>query len=264
PLIIIALDGSQEEGQSDDAEDNSGEEVSKGLQTPDAPAAEEEMKEDAAEGAVPEATSASQEQGKRIFAMPSVRKYAREQDVDLSKVTPSGKGNRVLREDIDKFVQLGQKPQTTEIPAETEQPATQTTSKPEQQEVQVQRSVQAYQSQTPEQETRTPLSMTRKAIAKAMVNSSLAIPSVALFDEVNAEKLVAHRKRFKEVAQERDIKLTYLPYIVKAVVAVLKKYPELNASLDETTDELVTKHYYNIGIAVDTEHGLFVPLVKNA
>src|SRR5699024_7142587 len=58
--------------------------------------------------------------------------------------------------------------------------------------------------------------------------------------------------------------LTYMAYIVKAVVSVLKKYPELNTSLDETTNELVYKHYYNIGIAVDTENGLYLPVVKNA
>src|SRR5699024_642493 len=76
--------------------------------------------------------------------------------------------------------------------------------------------------------------------------------------------LVAHRSRFKEVAIEQDIKLTYLPYVVKALVSALKKFPIMNASIDDATDEIVHKHYYNIGIAADTDQGLLVPVVKNA
>lgn len=256
PLIEIALD------DSEDSKQESGQ-VSEGLQTPAQPASEKEMEKDTFENSAEDKTLTQQSKDiKRVFAMPSVRKYAREQEIDITEVAPSGKGGRVLKEDIDRYLEVGKE---QKVSTDTIQPSSQkqVIESPIEKK-QIERKPQAYESDAYESETRQKLSMTRKAIAKAMVNSSLSIPSVALFDEVNAEKLVAHRKKFKEAAAEKDIKLTYLPYIVKAVVSVLKKFPELNSSLDEMTDELVYKHYYNIGIAVDTEHGLFVPLIKSA
>jgi pyruvate dehydrogenase E2 component (dihydrolipoamide acetyltransferase) len=104
----------------------------------------------------------------------------------------------------------------------------------------------------------------RKAIAKAMVNSKSKAPHVTLMDEVDVTALVAHRKKFKQVGLDQGIKLTYLPYVVKAIVSALKQYPILNASIDDATEEIVQKHYYNIGIAADTDKGLLVPVVKNA
>ncbi|HHU19950.1 MAG TPA: 2-oxo acid dehydrogenase subunit E2, partial [Bacilli bacterium] len=111
---------------------------------------------------------------------------------------------------------------------------------------------------------RQPMSGVRKAIANAMVNSKHKAPHVVLHDEIDVTELVAHRTKFKTIAQEQDIKLTYLPYVVKALVSALKKYPILNSYIDEETEEIVTKHYYNIGIAADTEKGLLVPVVKEA
>jgi pyruvate dehydrogenase E2 component (dihydrolipoamide acetyltransferase) len=89
-------------------------------------------------------------------------------------------------------------------------------------------------------------------------------PHVTLMDEVDVTELVAHRKKFKQVAADRGIKLTYLPYVVKALTSALREYPIINTSLDDTTDEIVHKHYYNIGIAADTDKGLLVPVVKDA
>lgn len=104
----------------------------------------------------------------------------------------------------------------------------------------------------------------RKAIAKAMVNSKHTAPHVTLMDEVDVTNLVAHRKQFKQVAADQGIKLTYLPYVVKALTSALKKFPVLNTSIDDKKDEVIQKHYFNIGIAADTEKGLLVPVVKNA
>jgi pyruvate dehydrogenase E2 component (dihydrolipoamide acetyltransferase) len=104
----------------------------------------------------------------------------------------------------------------------------------------------------------------RKAIAKAMVNSKHTAPHVTLMDEVDVTDLVAHRKKFKAVAQEKGIKLTYLPYVVKSLVSALREYPDLNSSIDDEAQEIVRKHYYNIGIAADTDKGLLVPVVKDA
>jgi pyruvate dehydrogenase E2 component (dihydrolipoamide acetyltransferase) len=113
-------------------------------------------------------------------------------------------------------------------------------------------------------EIREKMSMTRKAIAKAMVKSKSTAPHVTVFDRVDVSKLIDHRSKFKVRAAENGIKLTYMPYIVKALVAVLRKFPDLNTSIDEKTDEIVYKKYFNIGIATATEHGLFVPNIKDA
>ncbi|COG81518.1 branched-chain alpha-keto acid dehydrogenase subunit E2 [Streptococcus pneumoniae] len=103
----------------------------------------------------------------------------------------------------------------------------------------------------------------RKAIAKAMVNSKHTAPHVTLMDEVDVTELVAHRKKFKAVAADKGIKLTYLPYVVKALTSALREYPMLNTSLDDASQEVVHKHYFNIGIAADTDKGLLVPVVKD-
>ncbi|WP_407928584.1 dihydrolipoamide acetyltransferase family protein [Alkalihalobacterium elongatum] len=113
-------------------------------------------------------------------------------------------------------------------------------------------------------EERVPIKGIRKAIAKAMVNSKHTAPHVTHMDEVDVTSLVAHRKQYKEAAAEQGVKLTYLPYVVKALTSALRKYPALNASIDDVNEEIVYKNYFNIGIAADTEQGLVVPVVKDA
>lgn len=103
---------------------------------------------------------------------------------------------------------------------------------------------------------------TRKAIAKAMVNSKHTAPHVTLHDEVEVSKLWDHRKKFKDVAAANGTKLTFLPYVVKALTSTVQKFPILNASIDDAEQEIVYKNYFNIGIATDTDHGLYVPNVK--
>jgi pyruvate dehydrogenase E2 component (dihydrolipoamide acetyltransferase) len=113
-----------------------------------------------------------------------------------------------------------------------------------------------------ENTSREKMSVTRRAISKAMTNSQKHASHVAIFDEVEVSRLITHLDRFKDIAQVQDIKLTYLAYMVKSVVTVLRKYPILNASLDESSDEIVYKKFFNIGIAVDTSKGLYVPNIK--
>lgn len=186
---------------------------------------------------------------KRVIAMPSVRKYARDNGVDIRLITGSGKNGRILKEDIDQYLkgdQAVESPVQEERASETpeiKQPA-------------------APQGEYPE--TREKMSGIRRAIAKAMVTSKHTAPHVTLMDDVDVTELVAHRRKFKEVAAEQNIKLTYLPYVVKALVSTLKKYPILNTSFDDETEEIIHKHYYNIGIAADTDRGLLVPVVKDA
>ena len=195
---------------------------------------------------------------RKILAMPSVRQFARENNVDISQVPATGKHGRTTKEDIQNFMQNGTAPVASTTTTDTKSaPVTTATPEPAV-------AVKPYESATPELETREKMSPTRKAIAKAMVTSKHTAPHVTLFDEVEVSKLMTHRKKFKDVAAKKDIKLTFLPYIVKALVTVLRDFPTLNASIDDTTSEIVYKHYINVGIATDTDHGLYVPNIKDA
>ena len=190
---------------------------------------------------------------RRIIAMPSVRKYAREQGVNIALVAGSGDNGRVMKEDINAFLNGGQASAavTGQENAAQDNEAETTVN-----------TVAIPEGQYPE--TREKLSAMRKAIAKAMVNSKHTAPHVTLMDEVDVTKLVAHRKKFKEVAAAKGIKLTFLPYVVKALTSALREFPMLNTSYDDETSEIIHKHYYNIGIAADTDRGLLVPVVKDA
>ena len=188
---------------------------------------------------------------KRVIALPSVRKFAREQGVDISVVEGTGKNGRVTKEDI---LNHGKQPAETAVASENTE---ETTQAPE-----VASTPVNLEGEFPE--TREKMSGIRRAIAKAMVNSKHTAPHVTLMDEVDVTNLVAHRKKFKNIAAEEGIKLTYLPYVVKALVSTLRKFKEFNRSLDDATNEIIQKHYYNIGIAADTERGLLVPVIKHA
>ncbi|MDO4670670.1 MAG: 2-oxo acid dehydrogenase subunit E2 [Aerococcus sp.] len=191
-----------------------------------------------------------------IQAMPSVRQYAREQGIDISQVPGSGKNGRILKADIDAFKSA---PQAAEAPAE---PATKS-------EAQTPQAEKAPKASAPQPSTHEELVEhvkipgMRKAIAKS-VGQSYLVPQVTLFKQFNADKLYDHRKRMKEIAAKQDAHLTFLPYVVKALVGAMKKHPTLNAVVDEANNEYLIKHYYNIGIATDTPHGLYVPVIRDA
>lgn len=219
-------------------------------------APEEAPAEEKVEASQPEAANAAPtiqaavDPNRRIIAMPSVRKYAREKGVNIGQVAGSGDNGRILKSDIDAFLNGGTSV-AQEAPAATEA-AVETTTAP----------IAIPAGTYPE--TREKMSGIRKMIAKAMVNSKHTAPHVTLMDEIDVTKLVAHRKKFKEVAANKGIKLTFLPYVVKALTSALREFPALNTSLDDATQEIVHKHYYNIGIAADTDKGLLVPVVKDA
>jgi pyruvate dehydrogenase E2 component (dihydrolipoamide acetyltransferase) len=220
-------------------------------ETPAAPAAETAPAAAETPAASAQANTEAVDPNRRIIAMPSVRKYARDKGVDIRQVSGSGDNGRVLKDDIDAFLNGGAAAPTTsqEAPAAQAEEA-----KPA--------AAAIPAGQYPE--TREKMSGIRKAIAKAMVNSKHTAPHVTLMDEVDVTKLVANRKKYKEVAANKGIKLTFLPYVVKALTSALREYPALNTSLDDATNEIIHKHYYNIGIAADTEKGLLVPVVKDA
>ncbi|AGA57849.1 pyruvate/2-oxoglutarate dehydrogenase complex, dihydrolipoamide acyltransferase component [Thermobacillus composti KWC4] len=185
--------------------------------------------------------------GGLVLATPGVRKYAREKGVDLTQVTGTGKNGRITREDVDRAAAGGAAPAAPAAEAAQALPT-----------------AAAAVPAGSRVEERVPLKGIRKAIANAMVKSVYTAPHVTLMDEVDVTKLVELRAKAKPLAEKKGVKLTYLPFIVKALVAALREYPIMNASLDEETQEIVYKKYYNIGIATDTDAGLIVPVVADA
>ncbi|GEO26122.1 dihydrolipoyllysine-residue acetyltransferase component of pyruvate dehydrogenase complex [Alicyclobacillus acidoterrestris] len=214
-----------------------------------APAAQTQQPAPSADAPTPAAANASVKSSAHdVLATPGVRKYAREQGIDITNVTGTGNHGKITKEDIDKFVAGGDQtvPAAATDTAETAAPTRVT------------------QVSGEEVEERVPLPMIRQAIARAMVKSAYTAPHVTLIDEVDVTELVKLRKEIKPLAAERGTKITYLPFIVKAMIAALRQSPQLNSTLDEEKQELVLKHYYHIGIATDTDRGLIVPVVRHA
>jgi pyruvate dehydrogenase E2 component (dihydrolipoamide acetyltransferase) len=208
----------------------------------------------AAQAATPVATAqpaALQSAAREVLATPGVRKYAREQGINITLITGSGANGKVTKVDVDAFKAGGAaapaQAQTDATPAATSATAAASTF-----------------VAGPEPVERIPLPMIRQKIAEAMARSKYTAPHVTLMDEVDVTELVKLRKEIKPIAAERGTKITYLPFIVKAMVAALRNHPQINSTLDEEKHELVVKHYYHIGIATDTDRGLLVPVVKHA
>ncbi|KKO55503.1 dihydrolipoamide acetyltransferase family protein [Paenibacillus sp. DMB20] len=187
---------------------------------------------------------------KDVLATPSVRKFAREQGVDLSQVQGSGNNGKITREDVEAFKNGGGQAAAPAAQAAAETPAAPAA---------------ATAAVDPRaEEERVPFKGIRKAISNAMVKSAYTAPHVTIMDEVDVTELVAFRTRMKPIAEKKGTKVTYLPFIVKALVAACRQFPALNAMIDEENNEIVYKKYYNIGIATDTDNGLIVPVIKDA
>ncbi|MEQ2527446.1 2-oxo acid dehydrogenase subunit E2 [Bacillaceae bacterium CLA-AA-H227] len=184
----------------------------------------------------------------RIIAPPTVRKLAREKGVDLEELQAIVK-RKILKEDVLWFVEERERKNGEDqvhILAGTTNPV-----------------LEVLDTASDEVEV-IRLAGIRKVIAKRMTYSKKTIPHVTHFAEAGVSDLVKHRDRLKEVAIAKNIKLTFLPYIIKAMISALKEYKELNASIDETEENIIYKKFYHIGIAVQTSNGLIVPVIKNA
>jgi len=173
-----------------------------------------------------------------ILAVPMVRKLARDLEVDLRTVKGSGPQGRITKEDVVKAAREGKPPEKA-IKVSPKQ------------------DLYGYVE-------RVPLRGMRKTIAQSMVKSKSTIPHAAGMDEADVTQLIALKVKAKERAAQKKIHLTFLPFVIKAVVAALEEHPYVNSSLDEENSEIILKKYYNIGVAVDTKDGLMVPVVKNA
>ena len=188
------------------------------------------------------------EQPARALATPPVRKLARDLGVDIDVVNGSGKEGRVTREDV-----LAAADSTTKEPAAEEAAEVISIAPPAQ--------IRAVPDQT---EERIPVRAIRRSIAEKMVRSAFTIPHVAEWLQVDASELMKLRTDLQASPEAKEMKISPLPIIVKALLAALRKHPLVNSSWDDETNEIVVRHVYHIGIATDTERGLLVPVVKNA
>jgi pyruvate dehydrogenase E2 component (dihydrolipoamide acetyltransferase) len=178
----------------------------------------------------------------RVLATPATRRLARQMGVEIGRVPATGRNGRVTTEDVKRFQSTGAVTARETVP-HASAPAS---------------------IGQPGREERVPLRGMRRKIAESMARSVHTAAHFTYVEEIDMTELVSVRERAKARAAERGVKLNYLPFIVKAVVSGLKKWPQLNASLDEATQEIVRKRYYHIGIAAQGPHGLAVSVVRDA
>ena len=179
---------------------------------------------------------------REVAAMPAARRLARELGVDLSKVRGTGPGGVITVEDVKKFAEglKGKEaPKAAEVPKAAEAP------------------------HTAEAEV-VPVRGVRRAVAEKMTKAKRLIPHAYHLEEVDLTELLRLHERLKAEAERRGVRLTVLPFFVRAVAEALREYPMLNSEYDEEKNVIVVKKEINIGVAVDTDQGLVVVVVRNA
>ncbi|MCS6898252.1 MAG: dihydrolipoamide acetyltransferase family protein [Myxococcales bacterium] len=192
----------------------------------------------------------------RPLATPATRKLARDLSVDLHQVTPTGPNGRITDEDVKRAAAVALAP----APPPTSEPPASFSRFP------LQREPIRVVAPTPAQaalEEREPLRGVRKKIFEQMARSKQTAAHFTFVEECDVTALKELRTRLRPIAEKQGVKLTFLPFILKAVVAALKRHPELNSAFDESTGEIVRRKYYNLGIASSTDAGLMVPVIKD-
>jgi pyruvate dehydrogenase E2 component (dihydrolipoamide acetyltransferase) len=167
-----------------------------------------------------------------ILATPAVRALAKQMDIDLAQVKGSGPGGRLTKEDVER---AAGKAAPSGAAADTYGPV-----------------------------EKVPLRGLRRTVAKRMAEASKHVAEVTIWEDADITELEQIRAQERKLAEAKGVKLTYLPFLIKASIAALRSHPYLNASLDEQAGEIVLKKYFNIGIAVDTPDGLIVFVIKEA
>ena len=183
----------------------------------------------------------------RVLAAPAVRKLAFELGVDLDQVTPSSATGRVSLEDVRAYAERANAAPVLAQPSQ----AAPTVPQPEP----------SIPIAPPE---RQPLTGLRKRIAEHMERSWRTVPHAVAFGELDGGELISLRQSLKPVAEQRGVRFTYIPLLVKLLIPLLKEFPIFNASLDEEKREIVYKRAYHIGVATDTPEGLLVPVLRDA
>ncbi|MGL5619595.1 MAG: dihydrolipoamide acetyltransferase family protein [Tannerellaceae bacterium] len=175
----------------------------------------------------------------KVLATPLVKAIAKDKGIDLAAVTGTGPGGRVMKEDLTMYVQMQSNAHRKGM---------------------IEPKIAAAENKVQV----VPLSQMRKAIARNMLRSKEKAAHLTIYDEVEVSELARIRMEYKELYAGENVKLTFLPFIVKAVCLALKAHPALNAEIDLEQGNMTYKQYYNIGIAMDTPKGLVVPVIKHA
>ncbi|TVP83671.1 MAG: dihydrolipoyllysine-residue acetyltransferase [Thioalkalivibrio sp.] len=262
PILELEPAGEGAAGATDSADDagedrDKGEAASQGKAAPAEPAQKEAPSRPEAESEPspterpappvprpsPTAQIADEKAFRKAHASPAVRRFARELGVDLAKVEGSGRKKRILREDVQAFVKRS-----------LSQPAGSSLGIEPMPEIDF--------SEFGPVETQA-LSKINKLSGRNLHRNWVSIPHVTQFDEADITELEDFRKSLKDEYEKKGVKVTFLPFLMKALVSVLKQHPRFNASLDATGENLILKKYYNLGVAVDTPNGLVVPVVRD-
>ena len=168
-----------------------------------------------------------------VQAMPAVRALAKQMGINLASVKGSGPGGRITKEDVEKAAaKTGQQDRAEADPYGVVE--------------------------------KIPLRGIRRTIAKRMAEASKRVAEVTIWEDADISELEQVRAKERRVAEEKGVRLTYLPFLIKAIIPALKAHPYFNASLDEAAEAIILKRSYNLGIAVDTSDGLIVFVIKNA
>ncbi|MDY0317079.1 MAG: dihydrolipoamide acetyltransferase family protein [Candidatus Izemoplasmatales bacterium] len=183
----------------------------------------------------------SSSKSERVLATPVARKLAGDLGVDIKTVKGSGEHGRVLKSDLEKLENQPTKNTSVVQPTKIEVPTVKENNG----------------------DRREKISTLRKSVVKAMTLSKQVIPHTTLIDELDVSKLVEFRNEYKEMAKTEGVKLTYMAFIIKALVKSIKEYPIFNSSFDSVNEEIIYRKDINVGIAVDTPDGLIVPNIKN-
>ncbi len=226
PLVQLELDGAGPSAAQTPAASHA----------PAAPAAPAPAKAtNGTNGHAPQGAAAS---SNKVLATPVTRRMAREHGIDLGNVSGTGPNGRVLKSDVEAALKGGgaAAPASSARPPITHQPL-----------------------QSSKGDERIPIRGLRKKIAEKMVKAKFTAPHYTFVEEIDATELVNLRAKLNEAS---DVKISFLPFFCKALVCAFKKFPQVNANMDEASQELIVKGDVNIGIAAATEEGLTVPVVK--
>jgi pyruvate dehydrogenase E2 component (dihydrolipoamide acetyltransferase) len=192
----------------------------------------------------------------RVLATPATRRLAREMGVDINSISGTGLAGRVTRDDVMTVKGGSSSVAANQASSGSGAVAAGTPSmnfpKP------------SYSSLNAQLEERVDMIGIRKKIAQNMQMSKAIIPHFTLMDEADVTQLVAMRESLKDFAEKNGTKITYLPIVMKALIATIREFPQFNASIDDAASQIVYKRYFNIGFAADTPNGLVVPVIKNA
>jgi pyruvate dehydrogenase E2 component (dihydrolipoamide acetyltransferase) len=249
--VLLTLEGGGAAAAPEAKEDQPAKSAAPRAKAPRRAAPEPEFEEEDYEEDAELEETAADKAGFAAPASPSIRKLARDIGLDLRKIQGSEDGGRIVLADIRAYIQrlqrLAARPRggAPAAPAEVKPPA-------ERIDFSQWGSI-----------TKKPLSPIRQTISRRMVENAVSIPHVTQFDEADITALTDLRKKFADAYEKKGARLTLTSFALKAVANTLKKFPIFNSSLDEAVNELVFKEYVHLGLAVDTEQGLLVPVIRD-